>query len=52
MSKYVNINDLTSRVHGHCDIIIIFFLKSLILKVLICVHHRNAIVATVLQILI
>ena len=52
MSKYINTNDLTSHVHDHCDITIVLFPKSLIFKVLMCMCHRDAVIATVLQILI
>ena len=39
MSKYANINDLTSRVHGYYNITIIAFFKSLIFRVLIRIRH-------------
>ena len=46
MSKYVNINDLTSRVHDYCDITIAFFFRNLIFRTFMCVRRQNAVFAT------
>ena len=46
MLKHANINNLTSHVHDYCNIIIIFFFRSLIFKAFVYVRHQDVVLAT------